>query len=188
MSRHSGSEGLLSRAQPQGRTVNELHVSNRGPDRWEVRIRKSHAIDVAYGLPSDVVSIPGVAGAILPAIQSITRYPLLRGETGAPTDCVQPLYIPEISQRCWMVVASANRALERGCTAEDVRKLADNLVEVTDEEANQFFREPVPSTFASAATQHHAKLADALDRLISQYGPARGNWLRLAKAQRGAVS
>ena len=150
--------------------MNELHVSNRGPDRWEVRIRKSTAIDVAYGLPWDAVSLPGVAGAILPAIQSISSYPLLHGETGAPTECVYPLYIPTVSQRCWMVVASANRASERGCTAEDVRKLANNLVAVTDEEAIQFFREPVPSPTASEATPHSSGLTDALDGLISRYG------------------
>ena len=150
--------------------MNELHVSNRGPDRWEVRIRKSAAIDVAYGLPFDAVSLPGVAGAILPAIQSITWYPLLRGETRAPTECVYPLYIPTVSQRCWMVVASANRASERGCAAEEVRKLADNLVAVTDEEAIRFFRELVPPTFAAAATPDSSKLTDALDGLISRYG------------------
>ena len=151
--------------------MNELHVSNRGPDRWEVRIRKSTAIDVAYGLPWDAVSLPGVAGAILPAVQSITRYPLLHGETRAPTECVHPLYIPTVSQRCWMVVASANRASERGCTAEDVGTLADNLVAVTDEEAIQFFRELDPSSSASAATPDPSDLTDALDGLISRYGP-----------------
>ena len=78
--------------------MNELHVNNRGHDRWEVRIRKSAAINVAYGLPWDAVSLPGVAGAILPAIQSITWYPLLHGETRAPTECVHPLYIPTVSQ------------------------------------------------------------------------------------------
>ena len=151
--------------------LNELHVSNRGPDRWEVQIRKSAAIDVAYGLPWDAVSLPGVAGAILPAIQSITRYQLLHGENRAPAECVHPLYIPAVSQRCWMVVASANRASELGCTAEDVGKLADNLVAVTDEEAIQFFRGLVPSTFASTATPDSSQLTDALDGLISQYGP-----------------
>ena len=150
--------------------MNELHVSNRGRDRWEVRIRKSTAIDVAYGLPWDAVSLSGVADAILPAIQSITWYPLLRGETRAPTECVYPLYIPTVSQRCWMVVASANRASERGWTAEDVRKLADNLVEVTDEEAIQFFRELDLSSFASAAPSDSSELTDALDGLISRYG------------------
>ena len=151
--------------------MNELHVSNRGHDRWEVRIRKSTAIDVAYGLPWDAVSLPGVAGAVLPAIQSITWYPLLRGETRAPADCVYPLYVPTVSQRCWLVVASANRASELRFTAEDVGKLADNLVAVTDEEAIQFFRELVPSTFASTATPDPSELAEALDGLISRYGP-----------------
>ena len=150
--------------------MNELHVSNRGLDRWEVRVRKSTAIDVAYGLPWDAVSLPGVAGAIVPAIQSITRYPLLHGETRAPAECVHPIYIPTVSQRCWMVVASANRASERGCTAEDVGKLADNLVAVTDEGAIQFFRELVPSTFTSPATPDSYELTDALDGLISRYG------------------
>ena len=150
--------------------MNELHVSNRGADRWEVRIRKSSAIDVAYGLPGDAVSLPGVAQAVLPAIQSITWYPLLRGETRAPTECVHPLYIPTVSQRCWMVVASANRAWELGCSAEDVRKLADNLVAVTDEEAIQFFRELAPSSCASAAPPDSSELTDALDGLISRYG------------------
>ena len=153
--------------------MNELHVSNRGPDRWEVRIRKSTAIDVAYGLPWDAVALPGIAQAVLPAIQSITWYPLLRGETRAPTECVYPLYIPTVSQRCWMVVASANRASERGCAAEEVRKLADNLVAVTDEEAIQFFRELDQSSFASAAsvaTPDSSELTDALDGLISRYG------------------
>ena len=150
--------------------MNELHVSNRGPDRWEVRIRKSAAIDVAYGLPGDAVSLPGVAGAILPAIRSITRYPLLHGEIRAPNECVHPLYIPTVSQRCWMVMASANRASQRGCTAEDVGILADNVVKVADEEAIQFFRELVPLTFASTATPDSSQLTDALDGLISQYG------------------
>ena len=151
--------------------MNELHVSNRGYDRWEVRIRKSTAIDVAYGLPWDAVSLPGVAGAVLPAIQSITWYPLLRGETRAPAECAHPLYVPTVSQRCWLVVASANRASELGFTAEDVGQLADNLVAVTDEEAIQFFRELVPSTFASTATPDTSELAEALDGLISRYGP-----------------
>ena len=150
--------------------MNELHVSNRGLDRWEVRIRKSAAIDVAYGLPWDAVSLPGVAGAILPAIQSITWYPLLHEETRAPTECVHPLYIPTVSQRCWLVVASANRASERGCTAEDVGKLADNLAAVTDEEAIQFFRELTLSSCASPATPDSSELTDALDGLISRYG------------------
>ena len=150
--------------------MNELHVSNRGPDRWEVRIRKSTAIDVAYGLPFDAVSLPGVADAILPAIQSITWYPLLRGETREPTECVYPLYIPTVSQRCWLIVASANQASERGCTAEDVRKLADNLVAVTDEESIRFFRELDPSSFASVATLDSSELTDALEGLISRYG------------------
>ena len=150
--------------------MNELHVSNRGLDRWEVRIRKSAAIDVAYGLPWDAVSLPGVAGAILPAIQSITWYPLLHEETRAPTECVHPLYIPTVSQRCWLVVASANRASERGCTAEDVGKLADNLAAVTDEEAIRFFRELTLSSCASPATLDSSEQTDALDGLISRYG------------------
>ena len=166
--------------------MNELHVSNRGLDRWEVRIRKSAAIDVAYGLPWDAVSLPGVAGAILPAIQSITWYPLLHGENRAPAECVHPLYIPTVSQRCWLVVASANRASERGCTAEDVGRLADNLVAVTDEETIQFFRELVPSTFESTATPDPSELAEALDGLISRYGPAAaGNRVDLPKRKGG---
>ena len=126
---------------------------------------------MAYGLPWDAVSLPDVAGAILPAIQSITWYPLLHGETRAPMECVHPLYIPTVSQRCWMVVASANRASELGSTAEDVGKLADNLVKVADEEAIQFFRGLAPSTFASRTAPDSSQLTDALDGLISRYGP-----------------
>ena len=126
---------------------------------------------MAYGLPWDAVSLSGVAGAILPAIRSITRNPLLNEETRAPTECVHPLYIPTVSQRCWMVVASANRASERGYTTEDVGKLADNLVKVADEEAIQFFRGLAPSTFASTAMPDPSQLDEALDGLISRYGP-----------------
>ena len=54
--------------------MNELHVLNRGLDCWEVLIRKSTAIDMDYGLPWDAVSLPGVAGIILPAIQAIAMY------------------------------------------------------------------------------------------------------------------
>ena len=66
-------------------------------------------------------------------------------------------------------MASANRASERGCTAADVRRLADNLVALTDEEAIQFFRELAQSSSATVATPHPSGLTDAIDGLISRY-------------------
>ena len=84
-------------------------------------------------------------------------------------------------------MASANLASERGYTVEDVGKLADNLAAVTDEEAIQFFRELVPSTFRSPATPDPSELTDALDGLINRYGPcSRRQQIGLAQTHRQA--
>ena len=146
--------------------MNELHLNSLGINQWEIQIRKSTVIDVAYGIPFGITAQSDLVATVLPAIQQITRHPLIEPNTGEFIAGQHPLYIPTESRRCWLIIASANRSRQRGFTDRAIQDITTRIAQAPDEMVIHAFR--TLYNVPAFAHEDSEEITDVLDQIIDQ--------------------